>query len=99
VEHVRHLTSTGNFNYHLNFLLENSVITKDGIVYKLTKKGLEIARVLKDVDQNWNKLESTLRGERMSTFSCAEQFEEETNKNAKGYLNSMEWTSSRTREE
>jgi len=78
VEHVRHLTSTGNFNYHLNFLLENSVIVKDGIVYKLTKKGLEIARFLKDVDQNWNKLESTLRGENMSIFSCAEQFEEET---------------------
>ena len=78
VEHVRHLTSTGNFNYHLNFLLENSVIVRDGIVYKLTKKGLEIAEFLKDVDQNWNKLESTLRGERMSIFSFAELFEGET---------------------
>jgi len=77
-EHVRHLTSTGNFNYHLNFLLENSVITKDGIVYKLTGKGREIARFLKDVDQLWNKLEPTLRGERMSMFSWAERFEEET---------------------
>ena len=27
-EHVRHLTSTGNFNYHLNFLMENSVIIR-----------------------------------------------------------------------
>jgi DNA-binding transcriptional ArsR family regulator len=77
-EHVRHLTSTGNFNYHLNFLLENSVITKDGIVYKLTGKGREIAKFLKDVDQIWNKLEPTLRGERMSIFSWVEQFEEET---------------------
>ena len=78
VDPVRHLTSTGNFNYHLNFLLENSVIVKNGIVYKLTKNGLEIARFLKDVDQIWNKLESTLRGEHMSIFSGAEQFEEET---------------------
>lgn len=77
-EYVKHLTSTGTFNYHLNFLLENSVIVKDGIVYKLTKKGLEIAKFLKDVDQIWSKLESTLRGERMSIFSFAEQFEEET---------------------
>jgi len=77
-EHVRHLTSTGNFNYHLNFLLENSVITKDGIVYKLTEKGREIARFLKDVDQLWDKLEPTLRGERTSIFSWVEQFEKET---------------------
>jgi len=77
-EYMRHLTSTGTFNYHLNFLLENSVIVKDGVVYRLTKKGREIARFVKDVDQIWNKLESTLRGERMSIFSFAEQFEEET---------------------
>jgi DNA-binding HxlR family transcriptional regulator len=77
-EHVRHLTSTGNFNYHLNFLLENSIITKDRIVYKLTEKGREIANFLKDVDQLWNKLEPTLGGERMSIFSWVEQFEEET---------------------
>jgi len=77
-EHVRHLTSTGNFNYHLNFLLENSVITKDGIVYKLTEKGREVAMFLKDVDQLWNKLEPTLRGESMSMFNWVEQFQEET---------------------
>jgi hypothetical protein len=77
-EHVRHLTSTGNFNYHLDFLLKNSVITKDGIVYKLTDKGQELARFVKDADQIWNKLESKLRGENMSIFSCAEQFEDET---------------------
>jgi hypothetical protein len=78
VEHVRHLTSTGNFNYHLNFLLENSVITKDGVVYKLTGKGREIAKFLKDVDQLWNKLEPILGGEKMSIFNWVEQFEEET---------------------
>jgi len=77
-EHVRRLTSTGNFNYHLNFLLDNSIIEKDGIVYKLSEKGREIARFLKDVDQMWNKLEPTLRGEKMSILSWAEQFQKET---------------------
>jgi len=77
-EHKRPLTSTGTFNYHLNFLLENFVIVKDGTVYKLTKKGQEIARFIKDVNQIWNELESALRGERTSIFSLAEQFEEET---------------------
>jgi hypothetical protein len=78
VDAVRHLTSTGNFNYHLDFLLKNSVITKDGGVYRLTDNGLEIARFIKDVDQSWSKLEPKLRGENMSIFSCAEQFEKET---------------------
>jgi DNA-binding transcriptional ArsR family regulator len=78
VDTVRHLTSTGNFNYHLEFLLKNSIITKDGPVYKLTDKGLEIARFIKDVDQSWSKLEPKLRGENMSIFSCAERFEKET---------------------
>jgi DNA-binding transcriptional ArsR family regulator len=77
-EYVKHLTSTGNFNYHLNFLLDISVIVKDGTVYKLTERGQEVARFIKDVDKIWSKLESTLRGERTSIFSFAEQFEEET---------------------
>ncbi len=77
-EHVKHLTSTGNFNYHLNFLLENSIIVKDGIVYRLTGKGKEIARFLKDVDQIWNKLEPTIRDEKMSILGWAEKFQEET---------------------
>jgi hypothetical protein len=77
-ENVRHLTSTGNFNYHLDFLLKNSVITKDGTVYRLTDNGRQIARFIKDVDQSWSKLEPKLRGESMSIFSCAEQFEKET---------------------
>jgi len=77
-EHVRHLTSTGNFNYHLNFLLENQIIVKEGIVYRLTSKGKEVARFLKDVDQIWNKLEPTIRGEKMSILTWAEKFQEET---------------------
>ena len=77
-EHVRHLTSTGNFNYHLNFLMENSVIIKEGIVYKLTEKGREIAHFLKDVDIMWTKLEPALRGEKISITSWANRFEDET---------------------
>ena len=78
VDNIRHLTSTGNFNYHLDFLLKNSIITKDGMVYRLTDKGREIARFIKDVDQSWSELEPKLRGENVSLFSCAEQFEKET---------------------
>jgi len=77
-EHVRHLTSTGNFNYHLAFLQENQVIAKEGNVYKLTTKGKEIAGFLKDVDQRWDRLEPILRGDKMSLSGWAEQFEEET---------------------
>jgi len=77
-EHVRHLTSTGGFNYHLNFLLENQIIVKEGIVYRLTYKGKEVARFLKDVDQIWNRLEPTMRGEKMGILSWAEKFQEET---------------------
>jgi DNA-binding transcriptional ArsR family regulator len=78
VDKVRHLTSTGNFNYHLDFLLKNSIITKDGVVYRLTDKGREIARFIKDVDQSWSELEPKLRGENTSIFSYAEKFEKET---------------------
>lgn len=38
VDNVRHLTRTGNFNYHLDFLLKNSVITKEDVVYRLADK-------------------------------------------------------------
>jgi hypothetical protein len=77
-ENVRHLTSTGNFNYHLDFLLKNSVIMKNGAVYRLTDTGHHIAQFLKDVDQSWSRLEPKLRGKNMGIFSCAEQFEKET---------------------
>jgi hypothetical protein len=78
VDNVRHLTSTGNFNYHLDFLLKNSIIMKDGAVYRLTDNGHEIVRFIKDVDQTWSKLEPKLRGENTTIFSCAERFEKET---------------------
>lgn len=77
-EHICPLNSTGNFNYHLNFLLKNTVITKDGIVYKLTDKGKEISKFLKDINEKWEKLEQILRGEKLSILNIAEQFEEET---------------------
>ena len=72
------LDSTGNFNYHLNFLVENEIIVKSGSIYKLTDKGKEIALFIKDVDQKWLKLERTINGDFMSLISIAEQFEEQT---------------------
>jgi hypothetical protein len=77
-EHVKHLTSTGTFNYHLNFLIANSLVIKDGTVYKLTRKGQDIAKFLKDAEEIWNELEPTLQGERTGIFSLAKQFEEAT---------------------
>lgn len=78
IEHIQHLTSTGNFNYHINFLCEKEIIKKDGIVYKLTKNGIEIARFVIDIDQKWLKLAKILRGEKMSIINLAEKFEAET---------------------
>ena len=77
-DHIFPLNSSGNFNYHLNFLLRSSIITKEGIVYKLTEKGKEISRFLKEVTKEWKELEKILRGEKMSILSIAEEFEEET---------------------
>ena len=36
------LDSRGDFNYHLNFLLQNSIATKDGVVYHLRDRGRAI---------------------------------------------------------
>lgn len=77
-DHLQPLTSSGNFNYHLNFLLKNSLIVKDGLVYKLTDKGKEITRFVEDIDHQWKKIEKFVRGENLSIFNLAEQFEEET---------------------
>ncbi len=77
-EHIHPLSSTGNFNYHLNFLINNDIIRKEGIVYKLSDKGKEIARFVKDVDQKWFKLERIIRGGNLSLCALAESFEEET---------------------
>jgi DNA-binding PadR family transcriptional regulator len=77
-DHLHPLTSSGNFNYHLNFLLKNSLIVKDGLVYRLTDKGKEITRFVVEIDHQWNKIEKIVRGENLSIFNLAEQFEEET---------------------
>ena len=76
--HLHPLTSSGNFNYHLNYLLKNSLIVKDGLVYKLTDKGKEITRFVEDIDHQWKSIEKYIRGEKLSIFNLAEQFEEET---------------------
>ena len=39
-EYVKRPTSIRTFNHHLNFLLANSLVMKDGAVYKLTRKAL-----------------------------------------------------------
>lgn len=71
--------STGNFNYHLNYLQENEIISKDGGVYRLTNLGKEVAKFVEEVDQKWKELAKKIRGEKMSVFTIAEHFEEETN--------------------
>jgi len=78
VDHIHSLQSTGNFNYHLNFLIQNEIICKNGSVYRLTDKGKEIARFVIEVDQKWISLEKYIRGENLSVFNLAELFEEET---------------------
>lgn len=72
------LDSRGNFNYHLNFLLENSILVKEGAVYRLTDKGRAIAKFIKEVNQIWDQLEPKLRGGYMSLVSYAQEFEKET---------------------
>jgi len=42
--------SRGDFNYHLNYLVEADVIVKEGAVYRLTKKGSFVFRFLEDVE-------------------------------------------------
>ena len=76
--HLHPLTSSGNFNYHLNFLINNSLIVKDGLVYRLTDKGKEVTRFVETIDHQWVTIEKFVRGEHMSVFNLAEQFEEET---------------------
>jgi len=71
------LDSRGNFNYHLNFLLKNSIVAKEGMVYRLTDKGRAIAKFIKEVNQIWKKVEPKLRGGHMDIVSYAEEFERE----------------------
>lgn len=75
---IEALDSRGNFNYHLNFLLENRIIQKEGMVYRLTDKGQAIAQFLREVDQAWKEIEIKMRGDHMSIVGYAEEFEKET---------------------
>lgn len=72
------LDSRGNFNYHLNFLLQNSIVIKNGLTYRLTDKGQAIAQFVKEVNLNWKQIEPKLRGDYVSILNCAEEFEKET---------------------
>lgn len=85
------LDSRGNFNYHLNFLLENSIVVKEGVVYHLTDKGRAIAHFVKEVNRIWKQIESKLGGGYVSIIGYAEEFEKETgikmqNKSREGKL-------------
>lgn len=71
------LDSRGNFNYHLNFLLENSIVVKEGMVYRLTDRGRAIARFIKEVNGIWEKVEPKLRGGYKDIVSYAQEFEKE----------------------
>lgn len=75
---IEALDSRGNFNYHLNFLLENSIAVKEGVVYRLTDKGRAIVQFVKEVDQAWKQVEPKLGGDYMSVLGYAEDFENET---------------------
>lgn len=78
VDTVRRLTSTGNFNYHLKFLMKNGVVVHDGSVYRLSPKGEIVHEFLMDVELKWRELRDSLRGDQMNVYNHAEQFEEET---------------------
>ena len=71
------LDSRGNFNYHLNFLLENSIVVKDGVVYRLTDRGRAIAQFVKEVNQIWQQIQPKLGGGYMDIVGYAEEFEKE----------------------
>jgi len=75
---IEALDSRGNFNYHLNFLLDNSIVAKDGVVYRLTDKGQAVAQFIKEVNRVWNQVEPKLGGGFVSIVSYAEEFERET---------------------
>ncbi len=77
VDHIQPLNSTGNLNYHLNFLLRNEVIRRDGSVYRLTDDGRRILAFMLALEEKWYDLQKELRGDMMSVISIAEHFEEE----------------------
>lgn len=55
------LGSRGNFNYHLNYLLDNSLVVKEGMVYKLTDKGRAMARFIGEVKASWKEIDPKLQ--------------------------------------
>jgi predicted transcriptional regulator len=71
VDFIQPLNSTGNFNYHLNFLIRNEVVMRDGSVYRLTDDGKKILRFTEDINQMWCELQKELRGETMSVLSVS----------------------------
>lgn len=74
---VEVLDSRGNFNYHLNFLLENSIVIKEGMVYRLTDRGRAIAGFIREVNGLWGRVEPKLRGSYKDIVSYAREFEKE----------------------
>jgi hypothetical protein len=77
VDFIHPLNSTGNFNYHLNFLIRTDMVTRDGSVYRLSDDGKKILKFVEDVNQMWQELQRNLRGVSMNVISQAEHFEEE----------------------
>ncbi len=78
VDYIQPINSTGNLNYHLNFLLKTLIIEKEGAVYRLTESGKLILDFVKDTEDRWQELQRSLSGEIMNLISCVEQFEDET---------------------
>ncbi|NHI83057.1 MAG: hypothetical protein EAX81_01960 [Candidatus Thorarchaeota archaeon] len=78
VDYIQPLNSTGNLNYHINFLLKTEIIRKDGSIYRLTDNGQEILRFVEDTEDRWQELQRSLSGDIMNVLSYAEQFEDET---------------------
>lgn len=78
VDYIQPLNSTGNLNYHINFLLKTEIIEKAGSVYRLTGNGREILRFAEAIEDRWQELQRSLSGDIMNVFSYAEQFEDET---------------------
>lgn len=72
------LSSTGNFNYHLNYLQELHIIYKEGSLYQLTAVGKELAKMNEIITNQSTHIEQIMRGEKMSVFTLAEHFEMQT---------------------
>ena len=78
VNYIQPLNSTGNLNYHLNFLMKNRIIEKMGTVYRLTENGSNILSFVEDTEDRWRQLQRSLSGDIVNVIHYAEQFEDET---------------------